>query len=278
MIYSLSYTAAGCKIKAPHYWFQEFWASLTSSEWEKTTGPNLRTKRESILNKMKICSQWMLAVAIIGIVMCVIDIELQYRNTEEYVIEETPCSIQTQKDSFPIDSLSKTGYWLVHSVRLIISILSLLNVILVLTYHKLESNLRDLKQNKDPVEWTRFLMLLLFEWPTTWRRFMFWFNLLVTTVHVPPFIGNDYSAERQLVMFLRAVAVFKFLKHNHPMKFDNIMEMVSSISPIDLEESNFTLKTYFVKSPLTCMLAIYCYIVWVFGYIVFVLGSVATLF
>ena len=247
---------------------------MTSSEWEQTKD-NLRTKREKVLTKMKYCSQWMMAVALIGIVMCVIDIELQYRNTKEYVIAETPCSSQTQKNSNPVDSLSRSAYWLVHSVRLVISLLSLANVILVLTYHKLESNLRDLKQNKDPEGWTRFLMLLLFEWPTTWRRFMFWFNLLITTVHVPPFIGSDYSAERQLVMFLRIVAIFKFLKHNHPMKFDNIMEMVSSISPIDLEESDFTLKTYFVKYPLACMLIIYTYIVWFFGYIVFVLGLVA---
>ena len=34
----------------------------------------------------------------------------------------------------------------------------------------------------------------------------------------------------------------KFLRHNHPMKFGNLIDMLSHISPIELDDSDFLLK------------------------------------
>ena len=90
---------------------------------------------------------------------------------------------------------------------------------------------------------------------------------------MPPFITSGVPPELQLVIFARIVAVLKFCKHNHPKQFNNIMELVGSISPIDLEESYFVMKTYFVEYPLYTLFIIYLYMIFVFGYIVFVLGN-----
>ena len=90
---------------------------------------------------------------------------------------------------------------------------------------------------------------------------------------MPPFINSGYQPELQLVIFTRIVAALKFCKHNHPKQFNNIMELVTSISPIDFEESSFVLKTYFVEYPLYTLFIIYIYMIFVFGYVVFVLGN-----
>ena len=39
------------------------------------------------------------------------------------------------------------------------------------------------------------------------------------------------------------------------MKFGNVIELVSTISPVELEDSDFLLKTYFVKYPLSMLYA-----------------------
>ena len=57
------------------------------------------------------------------------------------------------------------------------------------------------------------------------------------------------------------------------MKFGNVMELVSTISPVELEDSDFLLKTYFVKYPLSMLFCLYTYVVFVLGYTVFVLGK-----
>ena len=59
------------------------------------------------------------------------------------------------------------------------------------------------------------------------------------------------------------------------MKFGNVIELVSSISPVELEDSDFLLKTYFVKYPLSMLFCLYTYVVFVLGYTIFVLGIVS---
>jgi len=250
-----------------------FWTAFDTAEWEQSSGPNSRTKREQVLNEMKRCSQCMLVLAIISIVLGVVDIETQYhQTTSEKLAADSKCLIQTQKHARQVNSLSHSSYWLLQSIRLMVSITSILNILLLITYHKLEKNLVDLKQKLAPTSWMRFLMLLAVEWPTTWPRLSFWLTIAITSIHVPPFIDPKvYAAELQLVIFARIVCILKFCKHNHPMHITSITEMVSSISPIDLEESDFLLKTYFVKFPLTTLFVIYNYLVFVLGYVVFVL-------
>ena len=58
------------------------------------------------------------------------------------------------------------------------------------------------------------------------------------------------------------------------MKFGNVIKIISTISPVELEDSNFLLKTYFVKYPLSMLSLLYAYAVFVLGYAVFVLGRV----
>ena len=59
------------------------------------------------------------------------------------------------------------------------------------------------------------------------------------------------------------------------MKFGNVIELVSTISPVELEDSDFLLKTYFVKYPLSMLFCLYTYVVFVLGYTIFVLGIVS---
>ena len=200
----------------------------------------------------------MLALAFVSIVLGIVDIETQYDKTAEVTVKEMECSIQTQKNARDVNSLNQSSYWLLQSIRLMVSITSIMNIVLLLTYHKLEKNLMDLKQKHEPTSWMRFLMLLSVEWPTNWSRLSFWLNIAITSIHVPPF--TDYAAELQLVIFARIVCILKFCKHNHPMNITSITEMVSSISPIDLDGSDFLLKTYIVKYPLTTLFVIYNYL------------------
>ena len=143
-------------------------------------------------------------------------------------------------------------------------------MILCVCYHKFETNLQDLKQRSPMTGWRRYLMLLLIEWPTNGRRFRFWIHMIISLLHVPPMV--DLPAPLQLIIFLRISNVITFLRHNHPMRFGNVMELVSSISPIELEDSDFLLKTYFVKYPLSSLFCLYMYVVWGLGYAIFVLG------
>ena len=133
-------------------------------------GPNFRTKREQILTKMKYCSQYMMLIAVMSIVLGVIDIETQYKNAIEHSVEESMCSIRTQKDAHTVSSLSQTSFVSLQVVRVLISLTSIINVALIVVYHKLGMNLINLKQNIDSISWKRYLMLLTVEWPNNWTR------------------------------------------------------------------------------------------------------------
>ena len=46
-----------------------------------------------------------------------------------------------------------------------------------------------------------------------------------------------------LIEFAKSlIKMVKFLRHNHPMKFGNLIDMLSHISPIELDDSDFLLK------------------------------------
>ena len=45
-------------------------------------------------------------------------------------------------------------------------VVSVLNTYMLVYYHKLESNLTDMKQRKAVTPWSRFLLLLICELPT----------------------------------------------------------------------------------------------------------------
>ena len=146
-------------------------------------------------------------------------------------------------------------------------------------------------------------MLLSVELPTNRRRLYFWLNMIIAGLHVPPFVNPSViPPEAQLFIFLRIITLVKFMRkgfliyislqiallqsiqslyykppnrHNHPMKFGNVIELVSTISPVELEDSDFLLKTYFVKYPLSMLFCLYTYVVFVLGYTIFVLGKVS---
>ena len=92
----------------------------------------------------------MLALALVSIVLGIVDIETQYDKTAEVTVNELKCSIQTQKNARDVSSLNESSYWLLQSIRLMVSITSIMNIVLLLTYHKLEKNLMDLKQKHPP--------------------------------------------------------------------------------------------------------------------------------
>ena len=112
----------------------------------------------------------MMIIAVLSIVLGVVDIETQYKNAKEHSVEESMCSIRTQKDAHAASSLSQTSFVSLQVVRVLISLTSIINVILIGVYHKLGMNLINLKQNVDPISWKRYLMLLTVEWPNNWTR------------------------------------------------------------------------------------------------------------
>merc|ERR1711892_1504257 len=206
---------------------QGHWPSMgwnwntTTSDWTNapSSGECSRTQKEAILSKMKSCSRYMFAFGVLGIIQGIADIEIQYRHTPERVVEQSFCSNRTQKIPTSINELDDHSYWMLQSNRILLSLTSTINVLLCLYYHKLEVNLTDIKQHNQQTSWHRFLMLLSVELPVNWRRASFWLNMIIAGVHVP-----------------RIVTIVKFMRNNHPMKFGNVMELVSTISPVELED------------------------------------------
>ena len=107
-------------------------------------------------------------------------------------------------------------------------------------------------------------------WPTNDVDFRFWIHMIISLLHVPPWlIAGPLASWSFSCGFQTSSLSWGTI---HPMQFGNVIELVSSISSVELEDSDFLLKTYFVKYPLSSLFCLYMYVVWGLGYAIFVLG------
>jgi len=219
------------------------------------------------IRRMKACSWYLLWLAILSLLLGIIDIELQFAESNDIIIENTTCDGSIiQKEP-----LIHTGPIWGESISLAVItnrsglfVCSFFTVGLLFWYRKLKYNLEEIKEGRmDELGWPP-----LFSFST--ECILFWFQVFICGAHIPPW-ASGWPPEFQLFVFARIIQMVKFLRHNHPMKFGNLIDMLSHISPIELDDSDFLLKTYFVKYPLTVLFCGYIYVVFLVGYMVFVL-------
>jgi len=219
------------------------------------------------IRRMKTCSCYLLWLAILSLLLGIIDIELQFAESNDIIIENTTCDGSIiQKEP-----LIHTGPIWGESISLAVItnrsglfVCSFFTVGLLFWYRKLKYNLEEIKEGRmDELGWPP-----LFSFST--ECILFWFQVFICGAHIPPW-ASGWPPEFQLFVFARIIQMVKFLRHNHPMKFGNLIDMLSHISPIELDDSDFLLKTYFVKYPLTVLFCGYIYVVFLVGYMVFVL-------
>jgi len=190
------------------------------------------------IRRMKTCSCYLLWLAILSLLLGIIDIELQFAESNDIIIENTTCDGSIiQKEP-----LIHTGPIWGESISLAVItnrsglfVCSFFTVGLLFWYRKLKYNLEEIKEGRmDELGWPP-----LFSFST--ECILFWFQVFICGAHIPPW-ASGWPPEFQLFVFARIIQMVKFLRHNHPMKFGNLIDMLSHISPIELDDSDFLLK------------------------------------
>jgi len=190
------------------------------------------------IRRMKTCSCYLLWLAILSLLLGIIDIELQFAESNDIIIENTTCDGSIiQKEP-----LIHTGPIWGESISLAVItnrsglfVCSVFTVGLLFWYRKLKYNLEEIKEGRmDELGWPP-----LFSFST--ECILFWFQVFICGAHIPPW-ASGWPPEFQLFVFARIIQMVKFLRHNHPMKFGNLIDMLSHISPIELDDSDFLLK------------------------------------
>ena len=117
---------------------------------------------------------------------------------------------------------------------------------LVFWYRKLRHNLFDIKQRRQPSGWPPIFCMNA-------ECALFWIQVFIYGAHIPPYIGYVFKwpPEIQLIVFLRLINLVKVMNHNHPMRFGHLIDMLSHISPIELDDSDFILKVSLHSIPPT---------------------------
>ena len=72
--------------------------------------------------------------------------------------------------------------------------------------------------------------------------------------------------EIQLITFIRAYHIVKFMREQHFMRYNRITEILKSVTQIQLSPS-FLLKSYFLKAPTFMLLTSYLVALFILGYI-----------
>ena len=157
----------------------------------------------------------------------------------------------------PLTEEAKRSSWIFLLLKVLLTIISLINVALLAVYHK--SHL--LLYMKTGVFTTSTIFLA--------KGFtVALIECIVMSIHIPPLFDCHVKPEYQLIVLIRLIQITKLLKQNSRIQQRVVSKMLGGLASL---QKISTLRVYLLSHPWTCLIGAYFFSTFVLGYVTFVI-------